>query len=126
MTNYLPNGAVHVKDIKIWAHVGVFEEERLLGQFFSLDFSLWIDLDEAARNDDINRTADYGLAIRNIQKMSLNLECLTIEHFSEKILTCLEDLYGKVPMQVLLRKCKPPISGFNGTVAVERKRYFPS
>ena len=32
-----------IKDIKLWARVGVLEEERELGQLFSLDLFLWAD-----------------------------------------------------------------------------------
>ena len=86
MTNSLPNGVIHVRDINLWAHVGVLEQERLLGQSFLLDFSLWLDVDRAAAEDDLNLTADYSLAIKEIQQLSFQLNCHTIENFSEHIL----------------------------------------
>ncbi len=126
MSRYLPDGVIHVKDLNLWAHVGVLDEERLLGQAFSLDFSLWIDLDYASKNDDLSSTADYSIAIRKIQKLSFELNCFTIEHFSERIIICLEELYGPVPMQVSLRKCNAPVSGFTGIVEVQRQRNWPT
>ena len=118
-------GVIHVRDINLWAHVGVLPKERQLGQKFLLDFSLWLDLEHAANNDDLSLTADYSLAINGLQKMSLEINCMTLEAFSERILELLEDLYGKIPVKVLLRKCNPPVDGFLGSVAVERSRYFP-
>lgn len=114
-----------MRDLNLWAHVGVLPQEKLLGQYFSLDFSLWIDLENSAEKDDISTTADYSVAIRDLQKLSFSTCCSTIEHFSDRILDCLENLYGSVPMQISLRKCAPPVSGFTGTVAIERKRHFP-
>ena len=33
-----------IENIKLWARVGVLDEERELGQLFSLDIFLWTDL----------------------------------------------------------------------------------
>ncbi len=122
MTDLVNRGAIHVKDINLWAHVGVLEEERLLGQRFIVDFSLWFDLDCAAQNDDISATHDYSIAIRALNELSSEICCQTIEYFSEKILDLLEELYGPIPMRVILKKCNPPVSGFIGNVSVDRSR----
>ncbi len=124
MKDHLPLGAIHVNDLRLWAHVGVMEHERREGQWFSLDFSLWLDLDQSSVDDDLGSTADYSLAITGLQRLSCELRCLTIEHFSERVLQLLEDLYGPVPMRVLLRKCAAPVPGFSGSVAVERCRHW--
>ena len=120
-----PNiGVIHVKDVNLWAHVGVLEKERLLGQDFLVDFSLWVDVNEASKYDELCATADYSIGIIGLQKIAFETRCLTIEKFSEVILDFLEDSYGKVPIKVFLKKCAPPIEGFNGSVQIERTRNF--
>ncbi len=119
------NGVIYVKDLHLWSHVGVLEHERILGQSFLLDFRLWVDLDKAAIEDDLSATADYSVAIFDLQQLALQLTCNTLEHFSELILDHLETLYGQIPMHVYLRKCSAPVPGFNGIVGVERSRYDP-
>ena len=114
--------SIHVQSLNLWSHVGVLDHERLLGQSFLLDFTVWIDLESAALNDDLTKTADYSLAIKSIQQLSLDINCLTIEHFSERILEKFEALYGDVPIQITLEKCSPPIDGFNGSVSITRSR----
>ena len=114
--------SIHVQSLNLWSHVGVLDHERLLGQFFLLDFTVWIDLESAALNYDLSKTADYSLAIKSIQKLSLEINCLTIEHFSERILEKFESLYGDVPIQITLEKCSPPIDGFNGSVSITISR----
>mgnify|MGYP001409137275 CR=1 FL=1 len=94
----------------------------MLGQPFSLDFSLWIDVSNAAKNDDLSATVDYSIAIKGLQELAFRKNCLTIEMFSESILDFLEGLYGQIPMKIALRKCQPPVEGFNGYVEIERKR----
>ena len=83
-------GGIHVTGISLWSHVGVVSQERLHGQAFLLDFSVWLDLDLASKNDDLNATADYSIAIKRIYKLSFEINCLTIEHYSEKILDLLQ------------------------------------
>ena len=115
-------GSIHIENLNLWSHVGVLDHERLFGQSFLLDFTIWIDLESAALNDDLSKTADYSLAIQSIQQLSLEINCLTIEHFSELILERIEELYGGVPIQITLEKCSPPIDGFNGSVSITRSR----
>ena len=117
------NDAIHVKDLRLWAHVGVLEQERRDGQWFSLDISLWTDLSAAAADDDLASSLDYSLAIRSLQALAREIRCLTIEHFSDRVLDCLEQLYGPVPVRLTLSKCAAPVSGFDGVVAVERIRH---
>ena len=48
-----------IKDIKLWARVGVLEQERDLGQLFSLDLFLWSDFENCTQNDDIKSCLLY-------------------------------------------------------------------
>ena len=116
--------AIHIKNINLWAHVGVLESERINGQSFELDISFWLDLDESSKLDQLGKSIDYSEAIKAVQKLSFEINCLTIEYFSDQILNLLESLYGSVPIKILLRKCTPPIDGFFGTVLIEKKRNF--
>ena len=116
--------AIHVTDLRVWAHVGVLDHERREGQWFCLDLTLRLDLSEAARSDDLAATADYSLAVQAVQELARRLNCQTIEHFSDCVLDRLESIYGAIGMRVLLRKCAAPIPGFAGTVAVERHRHW--
>ena len=117
------NDAIHVRGLRLWAHVGVLEQERRDGQWFSLDISLWTDLSSAAATDDLAGSMDYSLAIRSLQALAREIRCLTIEHFSDRVLDRLEHLYGAVPMRLTLSKCAAPVPGFDGVVAVERARH---
>ena len=117
------NDAIHVRGLRLWAHVGVLEQERRDGQWFSLDISLWSDLSSAAASDDLDSSLDYSLAIRSLQYLARDIRCLTIEHFSDRVLDRLEQLYGPVPVRLTLSKCAAPVPGFDGVVAVERVRH---
>ena len=115
--------AIHIRELRLWAHVGVLEQERRNGQWFSLDISFWLDLSRAAAADDLASSLDYSVAIRALQGLAREIRCLTIEHFSEQVLDRLEQLYGPVPVRLTLSKCAAPVPGFDGRVAVERCRH---
>ena len=114
---------IGVRELQLWAHVGVLEHERRDGQRFSLDFSVQLDFKAAAVDDDLSQSLDYSVAIRALQGLSQQVHCLTIEHFSEQMLDRLESLYGAMPMWLRLTKCAAPVPGFNGRVFVERSRH---
>ncbi|ABX08990.1 dihydroneopterin aldolase [Prochlorococcus marinus] len=126
MKEQLPLGVIDVEGLNLWSHVGVLERERLMGQYFILDFSVCVDVSSTVAKDDLTSTVDYSLAIKGLQQLSLACKSQTIESFSENILDFLEDLYGLVPIKIKLKKCHPPISGFSGSVSISRTRNFSS
>lgn len=46
--------------LQLTGHHGVFPQERLDGQIFVVDVTIWLDLSGAAATDDLHRTVDYG------------------------------------------------------------------
>ena len=114
--------SIHINDLKLWAHVGVLDHERLYGQFFLVELTLWIHMIDSEYSDDLSKSIDYSVAIRALQELSKEIYCQTIEYFSTQILDCLERIYGPIPIKLKLIKCSAPIPGFNGQVAIERSR----
>ena len=109
-----------IKDIKLWARVGVLEEERNLGQLFSLDVSLWADFENCTQNDDIKSTVDYSKLVKILKYQSKKICCLTIEKYSNEILKIIDEEFQLSRIKIILTKCKPPITGFDGEVSIVR------
>jgi len=126
MSQFHNLSAIHIKDVNLWAHVGILESERINGQSFVLDISLWLDLDESSKTDNLDKSIDYSKVVKAVQKLSFDIKCFTIEYFSDQILSLLETLCGQVPLKIMLKKCSPPIDGFTGSVLIEKKRNFLS
>ena len=114
--------AIIIRQLKIWAHVGVLKWERELGQWFELDLWLFYDFSSAALTDQIEHTINYADVINAIRKLSELINCNTIEYFSEQIFEVLEAKFGIFPMELELKKCDAPIPAFNGVVSVKRSR----
>ena len=78
-----------IENIKLWARVGVLDEERELGQLFILDIFLWTDFENCTANDDIKKTVDYSKLVQILKDQSKKICCFTIEKYSNAILESL-------------------------------------
>ena len=111
-----------IKNLKLWARVGVLNKEREFGQLFSIDIFFWSDFEECSDSDDINNTIDYSFLISDIKNHSKNFSCKTIEKYSSEIVNLIVKKYKPSRLEIMLTKCHPPIIGFDGQVTIV-KRY---
>ncbi len=54
------NDRITIEDVEIFAYHGVFPEEKQQGQVFLLTAVLTTDFSSAAKEDDLQKTVDYG------------------------------------------------------------------
>ena len=109
-----------IKNIKLWARVGVLEEERELGQLFNLDVFLWANFENCTQNDNIDSTVDYSKLVQILKYQSKKIYCYTIEKYSNEILKVIDEEFKLNRIKIILTKCKPPIMGFDGEVSIVR------
>jgi len=109
-----------IDNIKLWARVGVLDEERKLGQLFSLDIFLWTDFEKCTVNDDIKKTVDYSKLVQILKDQSKKIYCFTIEKYSNEILEIIDQEFKLSKIKIILTKCNPPITGFDGKVSIVR------
>jgi len=108
------------ENIKLWAMVGVLDEERKLGQLFSLDIFLWTDFEKCTADDDIKKTVDYSKLVEILKGQSKIIYCFTIEKYSNEILEIINQEFKFSKIKIILTKCNPPITGFDGKVSIVR------
>jgi len=109
-----------IENIKLWARVGVLDEERELGQLFILDIFLWTDFEKCTLNDDIKKTVDYSKLVQILKVQSKKIYCFTIEKYSNAILEIIDQEFKLSKIKIILTKCNPPITGFDGKVSIVR------
>ena len=109
-----------IRNIKLWARVGVLEEERELGQLFNLDVILWADFENCTQKDDIKSTVDYSQLVEMLKSQSRKICCFTIEKYSNEILRIIDKEFNLKRIKIVLTKCNPPIIGFDGEVSIVR------
>ena len=109
-----------IENIKLWARVGVLDEERELGQLFSLDIFLWTNFEKCTVSDDIKKTVDYSKLVQILKDQSKKIYCFTIEKYSNEILEIIYQEFKLSKVKIILTKCNPPITGFDGKVSIVR------
>ena len=109
-----------IENIKLWARVGVLEEERELGQMFSLDVFLWADFNKCTENDDLKQTVDYSKLVEILKDQAKKIYCFTIEKYSNKIVEIIQSEFQVSKIKIILTKCNAPIKGFDGKVSIIR------
>ena len=109
-----------IEQIKLWARVGVLDAERKLGQLFNLDILLWADFRDCTQNDDVRKTIDYSKLVEILKDHSKKIYCFTIEKYSDGILKVIDKEFRFNKIQIILTKCSPPITGFDGKVSIVR------
>ena len=109
-----------IENIKLWSRVGVLDEERELGQLFILDIFLWTDFEKCTLNDDIKKTVDYSKLVQILKDQSKKIYCYTIEKYSKEILEIIDQEFKLSKIKIILTKCNPPITGFDGKVSIVR------
>ena len=109
-----------IENIKLWARVGVLDEERKLGQLFSLDIFLWTDFEDCTENDDIKKTVDYSKLVQILKDQSNKIYFFTIEKYSNAIIEMIDQEFKLSKIQIILTKCNPPITGFDGKISIVR------
>ena len=112
-----------IKDLKLFAFHGVNEEEKINGQSFVLDITLWADLEKPCKSDDVEDTVSYSSVIKKVREVftaekydllekAAQVVCDTIFATFEKVIEC----------EVLLKKPEAPIKADFSYVAVEIRR----
>ena len=111
---------LQIENIKLWARVGVLDEERRSGQLFSLDILLWTDFEQCTSNDDVTKSVDYSKLVEILKSQSKKIYCFTIEKYSNAILEIIDQEFKLSKIKIILTKCNPPITGFDGKVSIVR------
>jgi dihydroneopterin aldolase len=113
---------IELRGLIVRGHHGVFEHERLNGQDFVVDITLWMDLAQAAASDDLADTYDYAalalLAADIVGGTPRNLIETVGANLADEVIKD-ERLHA---VEVTLHKPQAPISqGFDDVTVVTRR-----
>ena len=113
---------IKIRELEVFAHHGVFEEETMAGQKFFINAKLVLDNTAGqVLSDDLESTVDYGEVCHFITEYMQKNTCKLLEKITE--LLCIEILY-KYPLvsgiTLEIRKPEAPIGLPFESVSVER------
>ena len=114
--------AISIEGIRCYGYTGVLPEEQVLGQWFEVDLTLWLDLSVASHSDILEDTINYHPIITTVQHLVKTSKFALIERLAGEIAKAIlaDKLVEKVKVKLI--KVAAPIPDFDGKIAIELTR----
>lgn len=116
---------IHINGIRAYGYTGYIPEEQVLGQWFSVDLILDVDLTPSGQSDRLEQTYDYSSDVAAIQQLIQTAKYALIEKLAAEIAAIALQSPAVQQVQVRLTKERPPIPNFTGHVTLEITRRRP-
>jgi 7,8-dihydroneopterin aldolase/epimerase/oxygenase len=114
--------SIQVSGIRAYGYVGYLPEEQVLGQWFEVDLTLWVDLEPAAKSDNIEDTVDYREAIAIVKQQITTAKFALVEKLVNAIADEILSLEKVRQVRVKLSKPAAPIPDFGGRITLDITR----
>jgi dihydroneopterin aldolase len=123
MTSTTPDlDAIEISGIRSYGYTGYFPEEQVLGQWFEVDLTIWMDLSVTGSDDQLGNTLNYADVVERVTNLLETSRFKTIEKLNAVII---EAVLAFDPVQKVhsrLVKVTPPIPRFGGSIAIAMTR----
>jgi len=114
-------GKVSLEGMEFYARHGYYEEERIIGNKYSVDVTLEVDFEEAALEDKLEGTVNYEKVYEIVQSV-MSIDANLLEHQAGKMIKALRENFPEInKAQVKISKYNPPIKGLCHRAVVELK-----
>lgn len=113
---------IKVTGIRSYGYTGLLHEERILGQWFEVDLTLWVDLHKSGKSDDLKDTIDYRNTISIVKHIITTAKFALVEKLAEVIAEDILKIDSTEKVRVRLSKLAPPIPDFDGRITIDITR----
>lgn len=113
---------VRLHGIVLFAHLGVHEAERQVGQKIRIDVEMTADLDPAGRSDSLHQTIDYEKVYRLVEETVAGSACRLLETLALNLIDHLLAAFPVSEVTVRVQKPNVPFQGTMSAVEVELSR----
>lgn len=104
-------GILEINDMVFFARHGCFEQERVIGNKFVVNFRGKTDVSKAAASDNLEDAVNYQL-IYNVIKEEMEIPSNLLEHVGGRIIARLQREFPPlVSGTISIAKLNPPIGG---------------
>lgn len=114
--------SIHLRGIRSYGYTGVLPEEQVLGQWFEVELTLWLDLSQPGVSDRLEDTLDYRGLVNNVQVLVKTAKFKLLERLATAIADQALESIKVEQVQVRLTKLAAPIPDFEGQVSIELTR----
>lgn len=113
---------MQINGIRAYGYTGFLPEEQVLGQWFQVDLTVWLDLSAAGESDRLEQTYDYSKVVPAVQQLVQTLKPKLLEKLAEEIAALVLVSNQIAQVKVRLTKLQPPIPNFDGQIVLEITR----
>jgi dihydroneopterin aldolase len=115
---------VSLEGMDFFAYHGFYEEERKIGNRYTVDVSVETDFSRAAAYDELDYTVNYEI-VYSIVKEEMAVSSRLLEHVGERIINRLHNAFPVIAScQVEIIKHNPPLGGLCSRARITLKRFF--
>lgn len=113
------NSYIFLKDIHCYAYHGVAPQENLIGNEYTVNLKLKVDITKASQTDEVEDTVNYA-EVHNVVKTEMAIPSKLLEHVGGRIV---QKLFGKFPsikeVELHLSKRNPPMGADIDAAGIE-------
>lgn len=114
---------IFIRGMRFFGRIGYFEHEKQSGQEFIVNVTIFTDLREAGRTDQLDKTVHYGEVFDKAKALMDEARCDLIETYAESLAQRVLQDYAMVKKVVVgIDKPDAPIDGSFQSVGVEIER----
>ncbi|HKS37311.1 MAG TPA: dihydroneopterin aldolase [Verrucomicrobiae bacterium] len=110
-----------IKDLEVFYHVGVPEEERAAAQRLLITAELSVDVSAAIASDDVTKTIDYHAVVQRLVRFGEGRSWRLIERLADDIARMILEEFGAGSVSVEVKKFILPETRYVA-VRLARKR----
>lgn len=104
-------GKISLHGVEFFAYHGYYDEEQKIGNKYSIDLTITVDLSEAAASDKLKATINYEALYKIIAHVMQQKHRL-LEHVAYAIIRTIKGTFNSVEhIEVSVSKFNPPIGG---------------
>lgn len=104
-------GKIRLEEMEFFAYHGFYDEERKIGNKYSVTLQVETDFHQAAEEDRLSGTINY-VELYAIVKKTMEEPSRLLEHIGQTIIDRIREKYGDdVRTEVSVSKHNPPLGG---------------
>jgi len=101
--------SIFLSGVRFYAYHGVMEQERQIGQWFSVDLSVGYDFSPAMSSDNVADTLSYA-DLLNVVRSEMAVTSQLLEHVGGRIINAVTRAFPKVSsIDLRITKLNPPM-----------------
>lgn len=103
-------GTIFIENMRLHAYHGVMEQERIVGNDYSITLRVDYPIERATATDDVNDTINYA-TLAEIIRQEMSVPSSLVEHVAGRILHHIEESFPDAGTKYIrIIKIAPPMS----------------